>query len=272
MIPRSLLACTALVATSALATPAIAAPTLEQAIHAPIRTPKLVARDSARHPAQELAFFGLKPTANVVEIWPGSGYWTQILAPYLHAHGTYTLALNPHEATADPDGTITLKPALKQMMAEHPECYDHVKTALFDAHHLDFAPPNSVDLILTFRNMHNWMEAGNTPDMLAAIHKALKTGGILGIEDHRGNTTAPQDPKAENGYIRQAYAIDMVEKAGFKLIGTSEMDANPKDTANWPKGVWTLPPTYALGETDHAKYQAIGEGDNFVLKFRKTNP
>ncbi|MDI6652780.1 methyltransferase domain-containing protein [Gluconobacter japonicus] len=241
-------------------TSALAGPTLDQAVHSPERTPAFVARDAVRHPIEELTFFGLKPDAHVLEIWPSGGYWTQILAPYLYDHGTYTVALGPADLK---------KQAISKLQSERPDIYGRIRTTQFDGQHLDFAPANSVDLVLTFRNMHNWMEAGNAPEMLAAIHRVLKPGGILGIEDHRGNTTAPQDPMAKDGYVRQSYAIDLIQKAGFKLVGSSEINANPKDTANWPKGIWTLPPTYALGATDHAKYEAIGEGDNFVLKFQK---
>ncbi|MGI4800356.1 MAG: class I SAM-dependent methyltransferase, partial [Janthinobacterium lividum] len=135
--------------------------------------------------------------------------------------------------------------------------------------HGALAPPNSADLVLTFRNLHNWMNEDDAPELLAAIFHALKPGGVLGIEDHRGNTRSPQDAKAGNGYVRQDYAIALVVAAGFKLVGSSEMDANPKDNADWPQGVWVLPPTYAMGETDRASYRAVGEADNFVLKFRR---
>ena len=241
---------------------------ITQAVNAPTRSAKNTARDVARHPAEELAFFGVTPLSTVVEIWPGGGYWTQILAPLLHDHGTYIAA------TGSPDGDETeafFKPtdAFKQMLASDPAVYENVKLATFGVHATAMAPPGSVDVVLTFRNLHNWMEEGHTDALLAAIHTALKPGGILGIEDHRANTKTPQDPKAENGYVRQDYAIATVERAGFKLVGSSEIDANPKDTADWPKGVWTLPPTLALGQADRAKYTAIGEADNFVLKFKK---
>lgn len=239
---------------------ACAAPALEQAVKSESRDVRLVARDSIRHPLEELQFFGLRPDANVVEIWPGGGYWTQILAPYLHDKGVYTLALGPEDGAGS---------AFSKMVAAHPELNRTFRTAQFDGEHLDFASPNSADFVLTFRNLHNWMEEGNALQMLAAIHRVLKPGGIFGVEDHRGHTNAPQDPRAEDGYVRQSYAVSLIEKAGFKLVGTSEINANPRDTANWPKGVWTLPPTFALGDKDHAKYAAIGEGDNFVLKFQK---
>ena len=239
---------------------ALAAPTLEQAVHSSTRDAKFIARDPIRHPVEELHFFGLRPDARVVEIWPGGGYWTQILGPYLHDRGSYTLAFGPEDGAGS---------AFSKMLAAHPQLAQTFRTTRFDGEHLDFAPPDSADLVLTFRNLHNWMEAGNAPQMLAAIHRVLRSGGIFGVEDHRGHTDAVQDPHAGDGYVRQSYAISLIEKAGFKLVGTSEINANPRDTANWPKGVWTLPPTFALGDTDRAKYAAIGEGDNFVLKFQK---
>jgi predicted methyltransferase len=133
----------------------------------------------------------------------------------------------------------------------------------------DIAPPNSVDLVLDTRNFHNWMNIGDVPEMLADIRRVLKPGGILVIEDHRALDSVPQDPKAENGYVRQDFVIDAAKKSGFEFVEASELLANPKDTKNWPQGVWTLPPTFALGDKDHAKYAAIGEADNMLLKFRK---
>ena len=241
---------------------------LQRAVDAPTRTETFRARDPARHPVQELAFFGIRPRSTVVEIWPGSGYWTQILAPALHDHGTY------YAAFGAPDGDkaeahFALSPAFRQMLDQHPDLYGRVKLTEFGARHPDLAPPGSADFVLTFRNLHNWMAAGDAPALLAAIHRALKPGGVLGIEEHRANTRSPQDPQAESGYVRQDYATALIEKAGFALVGSSEIDANPRDTADWPKGVWTLPPVLAMGRVDRAKYLAIGEADNFVLKFRK---
>jgi predicted methyltransferase len=133
----------------------------------------------------------------------------------------------------------------------------------------DIAPAGSADLIVTFRNLHNWVGDGIADAVLAGIFRALKPGGILGIEDHRGRNDKPQDPKAESGYLREDYAIALVKKAGFELVGSSEINANPKDTKDWADGVWTLPPTLSQGDKDRARYVAIGEADNFVLKFRK---
>ena len=241
-------------------------PALDRALHAPTRTAGMIARDGARHPAAELAFFGITPHSTVVEIWPGGGYWTQILAPYLHDHGTYYLAMGVKDGDRT-EHAFAANPKFQAMLDAHKDLYDRVQFTTFGAHHPDLAPAGSADLVLTFRNLHNWMDEGDAPEMLAAIHAALKTGGVLGIEDHRANTRTPQDPKAASGYVRQDYAIALIERAGFKLAGRSEIDANPRDTADYPKGVWTLPPVFADGAVDHAKYAAIGEADNFVLKF-----
>ncbi len=234
---------------------------LEAAVHNPARNPKFVARDTARHPVAELEFFGLRPDANVVEIWPGGGYWTEILAPYLSAKGTYTVAL-PADSADDHSATkfrakFEGKPGYTGL---------HLVTLDKDQYGLK---PGSADFVLTFRNLHNWMGGGYALNMFQAFYSALKPGGILGVEEHRGLNTVPQDPKADSGYVRQDYTVDLAKQAGFELVGSSELDANPKDTKIWPKGVWTLPPTFELGAVDHAKYAAIGEADNFILKFRK---
>jgi predicted methyltransferase len=237
---------------------------LRAAIASPQRNPEFIKRDPVRHPMKELEFFGLEPTQTVVEIWPGGGYWTQILAPDLHAHGTYYIALPPSKPGADARDTPFMA-----KLAAMPTVYGKVIPSEAGQGRYDIAPAGSVDLVLTFRNLHNWMADGYAPEMLTAFYQALKPGGGLGIEEHRGNRKTVQDPKAEDGYVREDYAIAMIRKAGFELVGSSEMDANPKDTANWPGGVWTLPPTLTLGAKDRDKYLAIGEADNFVLKFRK---
>lgn len=133
----------------------------------------------------------------------------------------------------------------------------------------DIAPPGSADIVLTFRNLHNWMDGGYAEQVVAASFKALKPGGIFGIEEHRGRNDKPQDPKAKDGYVRQDYMIALAKKAGFKLVASSEIDANPKDTKDWVDGVWTLPPKLSQGDKDRDRYVAIGEADNFVLKFQK---
>jgi predicted methyltransferase len=244
--------------------------TLDDAVGNPARSAKFVARDMVRHPLDELAFFGLKPQSTVVEIWPGGGYWTEILAPFLQDHGVYYVALQGKGADKAADAEADKLNALfrSKVEADKP-AYGKIKPTVLGVGELDIAPPGSADGVLSFRNLHNWLKEGFASDALTAFYRALKPGGILGLEDHRGQRNSPQDPNAADGYVRQDYAIALAEKAGFEFVGASEIDANLKDTANWPKGVWTLPPTFALGDEDRAKYAAIGEADNFVLKFRK---
>jgi predicted methyltransferase len=230
------------------------------------RTPALVARDAARHPVEELTFFGLKPDMTVVEIWPSGGYWTEILAPYLHDHGTYYAAIVPRALGAR---SVKAADAFQAKLDANKTIYGNVRVSEFAKSTSNIAPAGSADMVVTFRNFHNWMDDGSVDQALAAFYKALKPGGILGIEDHRGAADKPQDPKAESGYVRQDYTIEMAKKAGFEFVGSSEIDANPKDTKDYPEGVWTLPPDLTLGDKDRAKYIAIGEADNFVLKFRK---
>lgn len=240
-------------------------PALLSAVASPARSPGAVARDPARHPVEELTFFGLAPTMTVVELWPGGGYWTDILGPYLAQGGHYYIAL-PAPGNAEEDAGV--KRFRTRIAAEKARLGTLHETVL-GAGHVDIAPPGSADLVVTFRNLHNWMNEGYADQALAGIFKALKSGGILGVEDHRGRSDQPQDPKAKNGYVRQDYAIALIKKAGFELVASSEVDANPRDTKDWVDGVWTLPPTLSQGDKDRARYVAVGEADNFVLKFRK---
>jgi predicted methyltransferase len=238
---------------------------LKAAIANPARSPNFVARDTARHPAEELAFFGIKPGMTVVELWPGGGYWSEILGPYLAKQGTYYVALEPATNTEAEQGNAKWHARIAAMKSQVGTIHE---TAL-GADHFDIAPPGSADLVLTFRNLHNWMDGGYAEKALAACFTALKPGGILGIEEHRGRTDKPQDPKAADGYVREDYTIALAKKAGFVPAGSSEINANPKDTKDWVDGVWTLPPTLSQGDKDRAKYVAVGEADNFVLRFRK---
>jgi len=230
------------------------------------RTPTFVARDPARHPVDELTFFGLKPDMTVVEIWPSGGYWTEILAPYLRDHGTYYAAILPRALSAR---TAKAADVFQAKLDANTAIYGNVRVSEFGKTMSNIAPAGSADMVVTFRNFHNWMDDGSVDLALATFYKALKPGGILGIEDHRGAMDKPQDPKADSGYVRQDYAIELVKKAGFEFVGSSEVDANPRDTKDYADGVWTLPPDLTLGDKDRAKYIAIGEADNFVLKFRK---
>lgn len=225
------------------------------------------ARDPYRHPVETLSFFGIKEDMTVVEISPGGGWYTEILAPFLKEEGAFYAAGN------DPDSIKEFfqrsAKQFKEKMASD-EVYSKVNiTVLAPPKKTAIAPPGSADLVLTFRNIHNWMSAGTTDEVYNAMYKALKPGGILGVVEHRGNPEIAQDPKAGSGYVNEDYAIKLAEKAGFKLVASSEINANSKDSKDHPKGVWTLPPTLALKDKDREKYLAIGESDRFTLKFVK---
>ncbi len=250
--------------------PAPVDPALRMAVEGSWRSPNLVDRDASRHPLEELTFFGLTPTATVVETWPTGGYWTEILAPYLHDRGIYYAALeslpadSPERAAADRRAAY-----FRHRLTEDPEIFDKVIVTALGPGREAIAPPGTVDLILSFRDLHLWMKQGFAEEALVDLYKALKPGGILALEDHRGNRNVEQDLKAADGYVREDYAKSLAELAGFQYVASSEVEANPKDTANWPRGVYTLAPTFALGSQDRDKYAAVGEADNFVLKFRK---
>jgi predicted methyltransferase len=234
---------------------------LQAAIAGPQRSEENKARDQYRHPLQTLTFFGLKPDMTVVEIWPGNGWYTEILAPFLRDRGKL------YEAVGAGAGAKAFEAKLKADPAVYGEV---IVTVLQPPAETAIAPAGTADMILTFRNVHDWLPRGNAEDYFKAFYRALKPGGILGITDHRANLSQPQDPKAKNGYVRQDYMIELAEQAGFKLVGTSEINANPKDPRNQP--VWDLPPTLRLGQKDRAKYLAIGESDRMTLKFIKPAP
>lgn len=240
---------------------------LEQWAAAPHRTARNVARDVYRHPVEVLVFFGVRPDSTVVEILPGSsGYYMEILAPYLRERGRY-IAAN-RDALAPPQYLADHRKLLARLEAE-PALYGKVVVTQFNADRHEIAPPGSADFVLTFRNLHNWVERGEADGALRAFHRALKPGGVLGVVDHRGRTDLSQEAQMKSGYVREDFAVALVEKAGFRLVGSSEVNANPKDTKDHPEGVWTLPPTLRLKDQDRAKYQAIGESDRFTLKFVK---
>jgi predicted methyltransferase len=268
VLPRAVLLMTCLLTAGVGAAATAAAPdaALTAAVADPGRTATFVARDKARHPAEELAFFGIKPSMTVVELWPGGGYWTEILGRYLSkGGGTYYVAVN---APGDPEEDKGVERWRTRMAAEKDALGTLHETTL-GRDHFDIAPAGTADMVLTFRNLHNWMDGGYAEQALAACFKALKPGGILGVEEHRGPTDSAQDPKAANGYVREDYTIALARKAGFVLAGKSEINANPKDMKHWIDGVWTLPPTLSQGDKDRDRYLAIGEADNFVLKFKK---
>ena len=249
--------------------PASAAETLGQAIAWPGRDRAAVARDPARHPDEVLSFLGVKPESSIAEIFPYAGYWTEILAPYLHDKGALYAVLGDPAGNENERAYARFPDRIRAEFAAHPEKFDKIRYTYLGGQRLDFLPANSVDVVLTFRNLHTWMHDKDVEQVLASFYRALKPGGTFGIEEHRARPDRPQDPVAEDGYVRQDYAVAMIERAGFRLLASSELERNPRDTTHWPRGVWTLPPTYRLGAVDHDKYKAIGEADNFLLRFQK---
>ena len=248
-----------------VATSEKADPELKTAIDSPARPAADRARDLSRHPEKSLMFWGLKPGMTVVDLQPGGGYWTAILAPYLKAtHGHY-IAAGGAKSGAD----FMAKFADKAR-------YGEVAYVPFGKETAAFAAPGSVDLVLTSRELHNWIGGGYLDHGLAQAYAALKPGGVLAVEEHRADPR-PQLKDASNGYVATDTAIAAATKAGFKLDGASEINANPKDTKDYPFGVWTLPPTRQgpkAGDPppagfDRARYDAIGESDRMTLKFRK---
>lgn len=239
---------------------------LAKAVAGEHRSPALVARDKYRHPQEVLEFAGIKPSMTVIEVSPGGGYWTEILGPYLKDKGTYYTAMSPRSASERAAKAVD---DWNKKLADNKAQWGEVKVTEFGRGSYDIAPAGSADLVITSRNVHNWMGGGFADEAFSAFYKALKPGGILSVEEHRGPADQPQDPKAANGYVREDHTIELAQKAGFKLVTRSETLANAKDTKNWPQGVWTLPPTLALGDQDRDKYLAIGEADNSLLKFQK---
>ncbi len=224
------------------------------------------ARDDARHPAETLKYLGLQPDSSVVEIWPSGGWYTEVIAPFVAENGQFYGAHIPgdHENERFRRGVERYK----EKLAANPEVYGNAQVTTMFPGKMALAP-EPVDLILSFRNIHNWMAFGFVDEAFQAFYDALKPGGILGIVEHRGDPGSEQDPKATSGYVTEAYTIMMAEKAGFVLDGSSEINANPKDNHNHPEGVWTLPPTLRLGDEDREKYTEIGESDRYTMRFRK---
>jgi predicted methyltransferase len=223
------------------------------------------ARDPYRRPLETLTFFGLRDDMRVVELWPGGGWYTELLAPVLKEKGQLIVTSSDPEGPPESYSTKRAK-ELRELLDKNAETFGGVQVAIIaPPEKLELGPPGSADMVLTFRNLHSWI-TGNTADkVLAAAYAVLKPGGVLGVVEHRGNFG--QDIKS--GYVEEAEAIRLCEAAGFKLVEKSEINANPKDTKDHPQGVWTLPPTLRLGDQDREKYVAIGESDRMTLKFVK---
>jgi predicted methyltransferase len=225
------------------------------------------ARDRYRHPKETLLFFGIRPEMSVLEVWPEPGWYTEVIAPLVRDKGKYYAAV----IAADPESKyITQRLGeYRHKLAERPDLYDRVSVVSFPADGSDTVPPALVDMVVTFRNIHNWMSRDTAAPALATMYRALKPGGVLGVVEHRGNPAVAQDPRAKSGYVNEDYAIRLIEAQGFRLVAKSQVNANPKDTKDYEQGVWTLPPTYRLGDKDRDKYAAIGESDRFTLRFVK---
>ncbi len=234
------------------------------------RASENTSRDQYRHPVETLAFFEVRPSMTVVEVWPGGGWYTEILAPLLRQSGRYIAAgfvTNPELA---PQWRIQLMQALEAKMAAAPDLYGKpLITELGLPDSWVAAPPGSADRVLTFRNVHNWLKGGYAEPMFEAFYAALKPGGILGVVEHRARPGTSIEAMKVSGYMTEEYVIKLATEAGFKLEARSEVNANPKDSADHAEGVWTLPPSLRLGEKDREKYLAIGESDRMTLKFVK---
>jgi predicted methyltransferase len=243
-------------------------PSLEAVIAGDHRSDKNKARDGSRHPLETLNFFGLKPNMTVVEIWPGGGWYMDIVAPVVATEGAYYAVGFDRSSQSD-----YIKKATKAMVEKveaNQALFGRVVITELSNTKLDIAPPGSADMVLTFRNVHNWVDGtGHEAKVFAAMFKALKPGGILGLVEHRLAADTDQDATASSGYVRQDFVIKLAEEAGFQLVDSAEINANSNDTKDHPGGVWTLPPSLAKGDENKDKYLAIGESDRMTLKFVK---
>ena len=242
---------------------------LAAAVAAPTRSEANRARDAYRHPYETLSFFGVGPDDTVVEIWPGGGWYTEILGPYLASGGGRLIV-----------GTLNgqLGGGVTKLREAHPAVYGNLSAVTFPALDANATrlPDGTADVVLTFRNVHNWRmgyqrddKADYSAEAFRQMYAMLKPGGVLGIVDHRLPESASDERERNSGYIKESTVKRLAQEAGFQLVAESQINANPKDTADWAEGVWTLPPTLALKEQDRAKYVAIGESDRMTLKFVK---
>ena len=267
-VRSALLLTLAVVAVSAMA--ADVQDPLATAISSPSRTPKFTARDQYRHPLETLRFFGLRPNQTVVEIWPGRGWYMEILAPYLREQGRYYAAIDAPDVPGATKETKENAAALRQRIADDPAHLGKVLiTELHPPQRTEICPPGTADVVLTFRNVHNWLETGQQQAQFNAFFKALKPGGVLGVVEHRARPGASLEDMRKSGYMDEDYVKKLATTAGFRFDAESPINNNPKDTKDYPDGVWTLPPTLTLGDKDRDKYLAIGESDRMTLRFVK---
>ena len=225
-------------------------------------------RNKSRNPVDTLEFFGLAADMTVIEILPSRGWYTEIMAPYLRDHGKY------YAAHFSPNASASYMPPnlrnFEEKITDDPDLYGKITVRhLNPPNEVTIAPPESADMALTFRNVHNWIMAGQEHEYFATFYKALKPGGVLGVVEHRAKPDAGMDVMRTSGYVTEAYVKEVAAAAGFEFVGNSELNANSKDPTVHPEGVWTLPPNYRMGDADRGKYMAIGESDRMTLKFFK---
>jgi predicted methyltransferase len=244
---------------------------LDAVLASKIRKPGNADRDKFRHPAETLTFLGWKPTMTVLEFGPGDGWYTELLAPALASKGKLLVTANDPKGPTDQRGTL-YGVRLRNFLDSSPEAFGKVESVIVDPKQNALNLQGTLDMVLVFREMHGWANDKLTSKWLSEIHTALKPNGVLGIEQHRAKADAKAEESSKQGYLPEAWVIEQVEAAGFKLAGKSEVNANPKDTKDYAEGVWTLPPSYRLKDKDHDKYAAIGESDRMTLKFVKVEP
>ncbi len=268
----ALLACTAAPLHAPLQAQTGADDALAAAVNGPHRTPAYRARDAARHPLETLRFFGLLPGHTVIELAPGGGWYTEILAHYLRERGQLYAA---HYARDDGnDGRRKSRAAFEERLAKNPALYDRVRLGTVPGppaydRLADIAPPGGADAVLTFRNLHNWLEAGHLDQSLRTFARALKVGGTFGVEEHRAAPGTSLAQMKTSGYVTEDLVIEHARAAGFDLVARSEVNANPRDTKDHAKGVWSLLPTLTNGDVDRDKYLAIGESDRMTHRYVK---
>ena len=243
---------------------------LAAAIASPSRTAKFTARDQYRHPLETLRFFGVQPNQTVVEIWPGRGWYMEILAPYVREQGKYYAAIEAPDVPGASKEVRDDATALRKRIADDPTHLGKViVTELHPPQLIEICPPGTADVVLTFRNVHNWLETGDQQAQFNVFFKALKPGGVLGVVEHRAKPGTSLEAMRKSGYMDEDYIKKLAATAGFRFDAESPINNNPKDTKDYPEGVWTLPPTLALGDKDRDKYLAIGESDRMTLRFVK---
>jgi predicted methyltransferase len=246
---------------------------LSTVLQGPQRSAANRARDAARHPHDTLRFFGLQPSHTVVEVAPGGGWYTEILAPYLRERGQLHAAHYAKDAASEYQRKS--RAAFDARLAADPAVFDRVRVGAQPAAGHGFmgiAPPGGADLVLTFRNVHNWIEAGHLEGSLRAFFEVLRPGGVLGVEEHRAQPGAPLAQIIKTGYVPQDWLVAQARAVGFEFGGSSEVNANPKDTKDHPHGVWSLPPSLRGGNVDRARFLAIGESDRMTLRLVKPRP